>query len=81
MKVIGCKVEDNFYNRFAKLGNISKHLRIAAEKYLETKFTIVNHNYPKNEEQTIIKVDKRKLAEFRAFLQSLEDQDELFTVP
>jgi hypothetical protein len=44
LKVLGCKVSDNVYEEFCKLGNISENLRKAIEMYLISKV-----NYQKEE--------------------------------
>lgn len=62
MKVLGTKVSDDFYNEFAKLGNISMHLRKAAEIYLQAYTnskvnhteTVVNHIIPDDEIQSTL---------------------------
>lgn len=37
MKVLGCKVDDEFYHKFSELsGNINQNLRKAAELYIKS---------------------------------------------
>lgn len=59
MKVLGAKVEDEFYKEFKKLGNISEHVRRACQQYLDSKVNLVkthvNHNISDDEHQSIRK--------------------------
>ena len=69
MKVLGTKVNDDFYFKFSELGNISEHLRIAAEMYLKSK---VNHTEtPVNRpisENGYKRINKDKLSKIHRFL-------------
>lgn len=58
MKVLGCKVEDDFYDKFKELdGTISQHVYKACKLYLESQVNLsktqVNHDISDDKYQNI----------------------------